>query len=105
MSDVILTMHYPKSGITQMQEHPSIHAAITVAHGHLAGFPDGYAQISDKASGQVLMPNEELRATLDTSRRRVEPVEAVSDTPTPPGAGLLARWFGRARDGGESQPA
>ena len=105
MSDVILTLHYPKSAITQVQEYPSVHAAIAVAHEHLAGFPTGYAQITDKATGQLVMPNEELHGTLETSRRRNEPAAPVADTTAPPGIGLLARLFGRPREGSENQPA
>src|SRR5947209_3171841 len=73
---VILTMHYPKSGIIQSQEFPTLHIATEIAHAHFAAFPDGYAQITDPDSQKVLMANEELRGTYDMARRREETPEA-----------------------------
>ena len=92
MTDVILTLHYPKTGIVQTQEYPSIHPAIAIAHGHFAAFPDGFAQISDKESQQVVMANEELRGTYEMSRRREESPEEI---PAPEQSGFFARWFGQ----------
>ena len=89
---VILTLHYPKTGIVQTQDYPTIHPAIAIAHGHLAAFPDGFAQIIDAETQQVLMPHEELRGTFEMSRRRDESPE---ETAAPQDAGLFARWFGQ----------
>ena len=95
---VILSLHYPKTGIVQTQEYSTIHQAVTIAHGHFAAFPTGFAQISDKDSQQVLMPNEELRGTFDQSRKREEmPEERLQ--PEPEQGGFFTRWFGqRASD-------
>ena len=95
MTDVILTLHYPKSGTTQVQEFPSIQIAMTVAHDHLAAFPDGYAQISDKQSNDVLMPCSELRATMESARRRAELPDEMPAAGGATGAGLFSRWFGK----------
>ena len=93
---VILSLHYPKTGIVQSQEYPTIHQAITIAHGHFASFPEGYAQITDKDSQQVVMANEELRGTFETSRKRDEvPAETPAETlPPEQQPGFFSRLFG-----------
>jgi hypothetical protein len=98
MTELILTMHYPKSGITQAQEYLSLQEAIVTAHTHQAAFPDGYAQISEKGTGTVMMSNEDLRAGLDSARRPSEAAEMV------PAASLIGWLFGRRRDSDEHQP-
>jgi hypothetical protein len=99
MTAVILTLHYPKTGIVQSQEYPTLHLATSVAHGHYAAFPGGYAQITDKDSAQVLMANEELRGTFDMARRRDEAPAAPQPVEQPEESGFFSRWFGqRASD-------
>jgi hypothetical protein len=94
MAELILTMYYPKSGITQAQEYLSLNEAILTAHTHLHAFPAGYAQITDKASGEVVMANEDLLAGLANSRR-----SASHDEDLTTGSGFLARWFSPRNDG------
>ena len=97
---VILTLQYPKTGIVQTQDYPTIHLAITVAHGHYAAFPGGYAQITDKESSEVVMANEELRGTFEMARKRDEaPADPIAQ---PQETGFFSRWFGQRV--GDTQP-
>ena len=97
---VILTLHYPKSGIVQTQEYSSIHQAVTVAHAHFAAFPDGVAQISEAENQRVLMPYEELRGTFEQSKRREDTADAALAQQEDTVSGFFSRLFG-ARPSGE----
>jgi hypothetical protein len=97
MTAVVLTLCYPKTGIVQSQEYPTLHLAMTVAHRHYAAFPGGLAQIADLESHQVVMAHEELRGTFDQAVKRDE--APAGEVPPREESGFFSRWFGqRASD-------